>query len=237
MVCGCPEVQRIIERLKLSKSVLSVLFVLYGVGAQAQGKAYYCEGKGAANLDNRKQTSSLKAWMKGPNKFRIEETVNQKSVITICDGVHIWLLGKADKKGVHRLRTPQEVAAMTGKLRVIGDDLDGFRKQGARFSGKETIEGILCDRYEMRKEGLVHRIWVIPGTDRLTKRRLSYGKSQFSTGPGQPMRSHTLRREITYNWKTNVAMPGSLFKVPSGYRVQETQAAPPPVFAPGKRKR
>jgi len=223
--------------LRFTGSVLSVVFVLCGIGAQAQEKTYYCEGKGTAKLDKRNQTTTLKAWMKSPNKFRIEETANGRTIVTICDGVHIWLLGKADKKGVHRLRTAQEVAAMTGKLRVIGDDVAGFRKQGGRLKGKVSIDGVLCDLYEMRKEGLIHQIWVIPGADRLTKRRLSTGKSEFSTGPGQPMQSHSLRREMTYNWKTNVAMPADLFRVPSGYKIQETQAAPPPVFAPQGGKR
>lgn len=223
--------------MNLFRSVLSVLFVLCGIAAQAQSKTYYCEGKGSAELDKRKQTSTLKAWMKSPNKFRIEESANKRLVITICDGVHIWLLSPGSKNGVHRLRTPQEVATMSGKLRVIGDDVTGFRKSGAKLKGKQRVDGIECDLYEMRKEGLTHRIWVIPGPDRLTKRRMSFGKSEFSTGPGQPMQSHSLRREMTYNWKTNVPMPASLFKLPAGYKIEEAPAARPPAFAPPRGKR
>ena len=220
------------------KLLVIVLWALAASGACAQSRTYYCEGKGSAQLDKRKQTSTLKAWMRSPSKFRIEETANGRSIVTICDGVNIWLLSPKDKKGVHRVRTPREITATAGLLRVIGDDLAGFQKQGAKRVGRESVGGIACDRYQMQKDGLTHRIWVMPGPDRLTIKRHSFGVSAFSTGVGAPMEKHTISRQMSYSWKKNQPMPESLFKVPAGYKIQETQAAPPPVFDPraGKRR-
>ena len=237
MLLGVVVLPRRAQRvLKLAISVLLVLFA--GRTADCQAKTYYCEGNGSAQLDKRAQRSTLKAWMKNPSRFRIEETANGRKILTICDGAHIWLLSPNGKKGVHRLRTPQEITATAGQLRVVGDDVIGFRKQGAKLKGKQSVDGVLCDLYEMKKEGLTHRIWVIPGPDRLTKKRHSFGISDFSMGVSVPMQKHKLNRQMTYNWKTNVATPDSLFKVPAGYKIQETQAAPPPVFAPpaGRRR-
>lgn len=214
-------------RCKTLRAALAILLalVLSGQAAGAQ-KNLYCEGKGSTSIDNNAQSSTMKAWMKGFDKFRMVESGKDRTVITIVNGPDVWVLSAKLKKGVHRIRTPQEIKSTAGR-RALGNDILGFRKEGAKPIRTESVGGEVCDYYEIKKPDRTHKLWVLKGPDQLTKKRVSAATATFSARKGEPAKRHAISRQVEYNWKFDAPMPDSLFTAPSGYKVEESKAAPP----------
>ena len=221
--------------LKRTGGIILALALALCSGAARAQKDLYCEGKGSTTIGKDTQASTMKAWMKGSDKFRMEEAGKDRTIITIVNGKHIWVLSKKLKKGVHRERTPQEIQAAQGR-RALGNDILGFRKEGARPIRKEKVDGVTCDFYEIKRGNALHKIWVLPGPEQLTKKRQSFGTAMLPPKPGAPPQKYEVSRQISFDWKFDMPIPDSLFTPPAGYKIEDARAAPPGSSPPtGKR--
>src|SRR5436309_3378468 len=88
--------------------------------APQTGKAYYCVGKMVATLDGTTRETNITAWMKSITKFRMDQKTGNDLKTVISNGNDIWLVDPKKKEAMHRTQTPQMLAALGKRSRVIG---------------------------------------------------------------------------------------------------------------------
>lgn len=219
------------------KTVLLCLVGSLLAGSAIAQKTYYCEMTQSAVMDGKPTGSSLaKVWMKSPTVFRMEKIAKGQKIIIIANGSNIWMVNMARKEALKSSQPPAVLAQLNRVGRVMGADLNGFVKSGAKKVGQENIDGIKCDLYR-RKEtnGGVLSLWVMPGADQLTRRQLVTGNIQAPLAPGKPATTHALRMMTDFNrWQIGKPMAASLFTAPQGVKIV-TQPTGMQGMRPGQR--
>ncbi len=220
-------------KIVIAAALIALLPASVVASAPQTGKPYYCVGKMVATLDGTTKETNIIAWMKSISKFRMEQKTGAVLKTIISNGSDLWLVDPKKKEATHSTQTPQMLAAMGKRSRVIGDDLDNLLKAGAKKTGAETLDGSRCDVYTLPvTNGLTHTVWIVQGPDKLTKREKLSGSTTGSTVPGSPMKSHTVSRLVNYTWKAGTPMNESLFKPAAGIKIKEFAAPQMPAFAP-----
>ena len=217
----------------------SGLFILAGVAAAASGalapdRTFYCTGTTTTWTDNRNKSETEKIWLAPPNQFRFEQTAGDKSRVTILNGADFWMFSPSQKRGYHRRLSAEEIAPLVKSIRSGVDMLGEFRRIGAKKAGEQKIDGRICEAYKRAsKEGLTTTLYVLPGPDRLVRRREQNGILRAADTMGAPMRTHIVKSVTDYgNWQFGKPMPESLFRPPAGITIQEGVPARPPTMAP-----
>lgn len=219
----------------MKHTLLALLAVgLLGSGASAApDKTYYGEVKTTQTLDGKPQTTLTKVWIKSATKFRLEQAAQGQTLAVINNDADTWQINTTQKKGIHAKQSPQSIAMMNRQGRLFGNDLDQFLKAGAKKNGQEAIDGMACDKYTQKApNGLLVTLWVLPGPEKLTRRKQMTGTVQAPAAPGAPPQSHAVNRVIDFHWQIGKPMDEALFRPPAGITITEapTPTAPP---APG----
>jgi outer membrane lipoprotein-sorting protein len=207
----------------ISRTIAVIGLMIISVTAFGQ-KTYYCETAITNTMDGHTQTAHGKAWMKSPTTFRMQKTVDGKTMLIISNGKDVWLESPDKKEAIHSRQPAEAIRQLTAHGRVVGNDLSGFLKTGAHKVGQTRIQGALCNIYSRTdKNGTKFTLWVQSGADKLTRREEVQATLHMPEGTKNQMKTHTfLSKTEIYNWKIGQAMPDSLFHPTSGYKILES---------------
>jgi outer membrane lipoprotein-sorting protein len=197
----------------------------------AVGQTYSCVMHATTSMDNQKRTQTVRLWLKSTTKFRLEQTSGSQSMVTIANGMDAWIIRNGEKTAYHTRQKPDVIAKLQAKPRVAGDIVTDFITKGGKKTGKEKIDGVLCDVYKRTDaDKMRHTLWVLPGPDRLARRQVSEGVTVAAAKFGDPMQTHILRSQTDFSdWQLGKPMPESLFTLPAGMKIIEApvQQTPP----------
>jgi outer membrane lipoprotein-sorting protein len=209
----------------LSFAVLSLGCMALSPGAQAQAgnKPYYLEMNASSKLDNRARNETVKVWFKDATKFRMERSNGTQSVVTLANGTDAWVFNPAQKKGHHTHLTPDAVAKLVKQTHGAGDVYKEFIKAGGKKTGTEKVGGVLCNVYRFTdKEGLRHVLWVLPGSDNLSRRMKIDGVVRAAAAMGQPMQTHIIESLTDFTkWEVGKNIEEGMFRPPAGIAFEE----------------
>ena len=188
-------------------------------------RTYYCEITTTNSIDGKTRSETAKVWMKGPIKFRLENSRGTSKTVYIGNGPDVWQLSVGRKTGIRLKQTPAALARMRQQDRPIGVEYWQFLKMGGKKSGRENQNGQLCDVYTLSKSGATAKLWVIVGPEKLTRRKEVTRILDAALRVGQPMSKHTITIVQSYdNWQVNKPIDDSMFRPPAGYRITQPPA-------------
>ena len=207
----------------INKSIAVISFMMLCVTAFGQ-KSYYCETSITNTIDGHIQSAHGKAWMKNPTTFRMQKTVDGKTMLIISNGSDVWLESPDKREAIHSRQPAEAIHQLTAHGRVVGNDLSGFLKTGAHKVGQTRIQGALCNIYSRSdKNGTKFTLWVQTGADQLTRREEVQATLHTPDGAKNQMKTHTfLSKTEIYNWKIGQPMPNTLFQPTKGYKILES---------------
>jgi len=206
-------------------------------GADIAKVSLYQESRTTTSTDNKSKTVTRKVWIKQPGKFRMEEVSGPDTRIMVSNGSDYWIALPSKKQGLHRVLNEVDVKRMRTSLQVDIDAVPKFVKSGAKKTGQEKVNGILCDVYKYtNKEKLTFTLWVSATGQRLAQRQETSGVARAAEAMGQPMSTHILKSTTDYlKWQIDQPLADSLFTKPVGVTYQEFKPGVGVVPAPAKK--
>lgn len=161
------------------------------------------------------QTLSSRVQAKG-NKVRIETKLGDRPIVFMVSPPYLYKLIPAAKAGVRWKSAKMsagrfDIASLFDPTAIRGQ----LKARGAKALGTQTLNGTLTDIFQATNYG-GH------GTDI---------KAWLRRGDALPLRvethSSSLDSVVTWNnYRRNVSLAESLFEVPAGYNVRESQGKP-----------
>src|SRR5262249_40776964 len=122
----------------MARLTLIGVFVLLSAQSYAE-RTYYCEIATTNTIDGRTKSESAKVWMKGPTKFRLENTRGTVKTIYIGNESDVWQVAPQQKTAYHLKQSPAALTKMKQNDRAIGVELGPFLKMGGKKIRQETV--------------------------------------------------------------------------------------------------
>ena len=160
-------------------------------------------------------TLASRVWAKG-SRVRIETKLGDRAVVFLAAPPYLYKLIPSAKAGVRwksaKLGTGRfDIASLFDPTAIRSE----LKSRGAKSSGTQTLNGTVTDIYEAANVGG-------RGTD-IT--------AWLRRGDALPLKVETRSKSLTSvvtwsNYRHNTAVAESLFEVPVGYNVRESQGKP-----------
>ncbi len=196
----------------------------------------YQESRTTTSTDNKANTVTRKVWIKQPGRFRMEETSGALARITVSNGGDFWMADPSRKRGLHKKLSAADIKTLDTRLKVDVDALPKFVHSGAKKTGQEKVNGVLCDVYKhTTRENMTFTLWVATTGLRLAQKQQTEGIVRAAEKVGDPMKTHILKSTTDYlKWQIDQPIDDSLFHAPAGVTYQEFK---PGAVPPGGPKR